>query len=36
MKLKSKNSRDADFFKKALMDIQYNKAEDPFGWRQKV
>lgn len=26
----------ADHFKKALMDIQYNKAEDPFGWRYKV
>ncbi len=26
----------ASHFKKALMDIQYNKAEDPFGWRVKV
>ncbi|WP_103865564.1 branched-chain amino acid aminotransferase [Aquimarina sp. I32.4] len=26
----------ASHFKKALMDIQYNKAEDSFGWRQKV
>lgn len=26
----------ASYFKKALMDIQYNKAEDPFGWRAKV
>ncbi len=26
----------ADHFKKALMDIQYNKAEDPFGWRYKI
>ncbi len=26
----------ASYFKKALMDIQYNKAEDPFGWRYKV
>jgi len=26
----------ADYFKKALMDIQYNKAEDAFGWRSKV
>ncbi len=23
-------------FKKELMDIQYNRAEDPFGWRVKV
>ncbi|MGK0385485.1 MAG: branched-chain amino acid aminotransferase, partial [Patiriisocius sp.] len=23
-------------FKKQLMDIQYNKAEDPFGWRVKI
>jgi branched-chain amino acid aminotransferase len=26
----------ASHFKKALMDIQYNKAEDAFGWRYKV
>ncbi|WP_405205596.1 branched-chain amino acid aminotransferase [Aquimarina sp. LLG6339-5] len=26
----------ASHFKKALMDIQYNKAEDAFGWRAKV
>ena len=26
----------ADRFKKALLDIQYNKSEDPFGWRFKV
>ncbi|WP_027395457.1 branched-chain amino acid aminotransferase [Aquimarina latercula] len=26
----------ASHFKKALMDIQYNKAEDAFGWRTKV
>ena len=26
----------ADHFKKALTDIQYNKAEDPFGWRVKI
>ncbi|MBW1295605.1 branched-chain amino acid aminotransferase [Aquimarina litoralis] len=26
----------ASYFKKALMDIQYNQAEDPFGWRAKV
>ncbi|WP_340074626.1 branched-chain amino acid aminotransferase [Leptobacterium sp. I13] len=26
----------AAFLKKALMDIQYNKAEDPYGWRYKV
>ncbi|PKV52351.1 branched-chain amino acid aminotransferase [Aquimarina sp. MAR_2010_214] len=26
----------ASHFKKALMDIQYNKAEDTFGWRYKV
>ncbi|RZT00218.1 branched-chain amino acid aminotransferase [Aquimarina brevivitae] len=26
----------AAHFKKALMDIQYNKAEDTFGWRYKV
>ncbi|MAQ74922.1 MAG: branched chain amino acid aminotransferase [Aquimarina sp.] len=26
----------ATHFKKALMDIQYNKAEDSFGWRYKV
>jgi len=26
----------ASYFKKALMDIQYNKAEDTFGWRYKV
>ncbi len=26
----------ASHFKKALMDIQYNKAEDSFGWRVKV
>lgn len=26
----------ADFFKKALMNIQYNKSEDPFGWRYEV
>ncbi|SEL79879.1 branched-chain amino acid aminotransferase [Aquimarina amphilecti] len=26
----------ASYFKKSLMDIQYNKAEDSFGWRTKV
>ncbi|AXT63271.1 branched-chain amino acid aminotransferase [Aquimarina sp. AD10] len=26
----------ASYFKKVLMDIQYNKVEDPFGWRYKV
>ncbi len=26
----------ASHFKKALMDIQYNKAEDTFGWRYKI
>ncbi len=26
----------ASHFKNALMNIQYNKAEDPFGWRVKV
>jgi len=26
----------ADHFKQTLNDIQYNKAEDPFGWRYKV
>ena len=26
----------AAFFKKALMDIQYNASEDPFGWRHEV
>ncbi|UZO80917.1 branched-chain amino acid aminotransferase [Aquimarina sp. ERC-38] len=26
----------ADFFKNKLMNIQYNKAEDPFGWRYEV
>ena len=26
----------ASHFKQALMDIQYNKAKDPFGWRVKV
>ncbi|GAA3522069.1 branched-chain amino acid aminotransferase [Aquimarina addita] len=26
----------AAHFKKALLDIQYNKVEDPFGWRVKV
>jgi branched-chain amino acid aminotransferase len=26
----------ASYFKKALMDIQYNKAKDTFGWRYKV
>ncbi len=26
----------AAYFKKALMDIQYNKSEDSFGWRYKV
>ncbi|WP_340199176.1 branched-chain amino acid aminotransferase [Ascidiimonas sp. W6] len=26
----------ADFFKKTLMDIQYNKAEDKFGWRYGI
>lgn len=26
----------ASYFKKALMDIQYNKSEDSFGWRYKV
>ncbi len=26
----------AAHFKKALMDLQYNKVEDPFGWRYKV
>ena len=26
----------SDFFKKALTDIQYNKAADPFEWRYKI
>ncbi len=26
----------ADFFKNKIMDIQYNRAEDPYGWRVKV
>ncbi|MBP2834178.1 branched-chain amino acid aminotransferase [Aquimarina sp. U1-2] len=26
----------AAYFKKALMDIQYNEAEDSFGWRYKI
>ncbi len=26
----------AAYFKETLMDIQYNKAEDPYGWRYKV
>ncbi|WP_281990018.1 branched-chain amino acid aminotransferase [Aquimarina aggregata] len=26
----------ASYFKKVLMDIQYNKVDDPFGWRYKV
>ena len=32
---KQKNSY-ATHFKTALMNIQYNNAEDPFGWRYKV
>ncbi len=34
--LKKQENSYAAHFKKALMDIQYNKAEDPFGWRYKV
>lgn len=30
------NNSYADFFKKRLMDIQYNKYEDKFGWRYLV
>ena len=30
------NNGFAAHFKKSLNDIQYNKAEDPFGWRIKV
>ncbi len=26
----------ADFFKNKIMDIQYNRVEDPYGWRVKV
>ena len=26
----------ADFFKNKIMDIQYNRADDPYGWRIKV
>lgn len=26
----------ADFFKKRITDIQYNRTEDPYGWRYKV
>ena len=26
----------ADKFKKALMDIQYNRVEDPYGWRVQI
>jgi branched-chain amino acid aminotransferase len=26
----------ADFFKKRITDIQYNRAPDPFGWRYPV
>ena len=26
----------ADFFKNKIMDIQYNRAEDPYGWRIKI
>lgn len=26
----------ADFLKKTLMDIQYNRSEDPYGWRFQV
>ncbi len=33
--VKQENSY-ADYFKKALMDIQYNKSEDAFGWRYKI
>ena len=29
-------NRYSDIFKKQLTDIQYNRAEDPFGWRYKV
>ncbi len=29
-------NRYSDLFKKQLTDIQYNRAEDPFGWRYKV
>ena len=30
------NNGFAAHFKKSLNDIQYNKAEDPFGWRYKI
>ncbi len=26
----------ADFFKNKIMDIQYNRVEDPYGWRIKI
>jgi branched-chain amino acid aminotransferase len=26
----------ASMFKSKLMDIQYNRSEDPFGWRYRV
>ena len=32
---KMKNSY-ADFFKNKIMDIQYNRVEDPYGWRIKI
>lgn len=34
--LKDQEDSYASFFKKKLMEIQYNKAEDKFGWRQLV
>lgn len=35
-KLTNQEKSYASFFKDALMNIQYNKAEDPFGWRVKI
>jgi branched-chain amino acid aminotransferase len=32
---KLKNSY-AEMFRKMIMDIQYNRAEDPYGWRVKI
>jgi len=34
--LKKQEDSYADRFKKDLMDIQYNKTEDPYGWRFEV
>ena len=35
-KINTIDNRYSDLFKKQLTDIQYNRAEDPFGWRYKV